>query len=119
MGPRQKSLGNCPSCDNEVWIDTIASMGPRQKSLGNFAINTLCIVVYMLQWGRGKKASEIAAFDLSPKQEYTASMGPRQKSLGNYYTTKCKYRPRLASMGPRQKSLGNNRTSASTMTDTL
>ena len=58
MGPRQKSLGN-----NTLWPITIltnlASMGPRQKSLGNVVESSRSWPKLKLQWGRGKKASEI------------------------------------------------------------
>ena len=38
---------------------------------------------YELQWGRGKKASEITIYLFSFVAGISASMGPRQKSLGN------------------------------------
>ena len=38
-----------------------------------------------LQWGRGKKASEIDTGEVGRAVYRPASMGPRQKSLGNVY----------------------------------
>ena len=58
MGPRQKSLGNVSSIIVIPYC-VIASMGPRQKSLGNSYRNIRQWRQIKLQWGRGKKASEI------------------------------------------------------------
>ena len=88
--------------------------------------------MYVLQWGRGKKASEILICAIKLKGKSHASMGPRQKSLGNCGAncavqksgfgfngaeakkprkSGCVLRDNIhalaASMGPRQKSLGN------------
>ena len=107
MGPRQKSLGNTVIPNGEL-LFSCASMGPRQKSLGNQANNATsgnvatgfngaeakkprkcknlissALSAFVLQWGRGKKASEIIIAGDCPFPEAPASMGPRQKSLGN------------------------------------
>ena len=108
-------------------------MGPRQKSLGNCNRRVRRSNHKRLQWGRGKKASEMGiviafSYKLSrfngaeakkPRKLYlgdaklrycaNASMGPRQKSLGNADWDTLFRRLLFASMGPRQKSLGNNR----------
>ena len=63
-------------------------MGPRQKSLGNgVKAGYLPRFHLVLQWGRGKKASEITLYDDSGNVDTKASMGPRQKSLGNVVDT--------------------------------
>ena len=60
-------------------------MGPRQKSLGNQGGHAHVRRGYsVLQWGRGKKASEIMAGGGLLGLRASASMGPRQKSLGNH-----------------------------------
>ena len=89
MGPRQKSLGNVIAIVVKITI-RITSMGPRQKSLGNGITISISIRhcdnfngaeakkprkltseffnVFkdtLLQWGRGKKASEISIHDES------------------------------------------------------
>ena len=84
-GPRQKSLGNglLAVC---IFAHSHASMGPRQKSLGNDIVDMpLNRVEIMLQWGRGKKASEITSTVTGLVPGLLASMGPRQKSLGNRF----------------------------------
>ena len=61
-----------------------------------------------LQWGRGKKASEITTLTSWALFDSIASMGPRQKSLGNMDAVTLSNSITQASMGPRQKSLGND-----------
>ena len=108
MGPRQKSLGNGESATGVGLATEVASMGPRQKSLGNPSVMPwIQSPIWPLQWGRGKKASEILLLCLCAGPNDYASMGPRQKSLGNYYANNILYYRTEASMGPRQKSLGN------------
>ena len=60
-----------------------------------------------LQWGRGKKASEMGLIFRNPEISMRTSMGPRQKSLGNIRRSHGISHTMLTSMGPRQKSLGN------------
>ena len=131
MGPRQKSLGNYHSYSwtllllsrfngaeakkprklSGIWYNYSLyycfNGAEAKKPRKYWSADDIWAYIVSLQWGRGKKASEINHYTVFLFYTLGASMGPRQKSLGNQDSLANARQHLAASMGPRQKSLGN------------